>query len=942
MDADWVKSPTGRRVLVHWADARPAWLWTADGKSLLWRNSAAVLFNAKNKKSGLKLGPEPVPIKGQVSRLVRLGSVGRSSLSRIRFLAGEKPVSATCTVTPLDLAGSDAALLIVGVDPIEPEVLAVSAGQLIDSLSGALFPPGAEYLLVEAGKVREGSPRARERLAPTIEKRGLPLPPDAESAEVDLGGAKVRLTRFTAGPRDAVLLLIEGMEPSAAARIDSIRAEEGIPAHHGAASRKGAVEPLLPMGLPPIAGHSDAAAEQAAAAAPEEETWAEPFEPPAGRSLSSLFDRLAGHEELYAPLPEQEVELARQAVTEVEPETPAGEVGEPISPERAAEPDVIAAVIEFADDEEAGEAPAPAAVTYRVIGRGFTPATRREPQPPLAPALEQHAHPAGPQAPDRPAGAAPDAPVEERPQGAVAGETEPPPDAAVVERVSRYNFDELSRILTDRVGGEAPVVGEAGEAEPAGEPPARPAPDRALVNVAAETFILNRLPIGIMVFRDQQVLFANRALTDLAGYETIDALRSAGLAAIFPSEDAAVAGPVTHLVHSSGTVLPVVARLQSITWQGRPALMLSASPAEAGTGYEGMVKAFAEALAAQRGEGFVVANRAGIVKQVSPAFAELLDGAVPDIVGKPLAALIEAGEGPALRAFLERPSKFAETARPHLEINGLAPHTSLLLFAEGHAGVVSGYFGFLRRFALAAPGRKPEGETEPSMLARVSRGVRRPLNTIIGFADLIRSAAFGTIENQRYLEYARDIKTAGQEIAALVDELDDIARLKAGSYSTQAAELDLAGLLETCVVRVRDQAGAARVLVRSAISERLPRIRADRASLRQAVLNLLASAIDQTPPGGTVVLSAQLEDDGSIVVNVRDSGGRNPDPAERFVVFRDGVGKDGEMLVPMRSSVGLALTRSLLAVNTCSLSVDPAGAVGTLFSLVIPADLVAG
>jgi hypothetical protein len=39
--------------------------------------------------------------------------------------------------------------------------------------------------------------------------------------------------------------------------------------------------------------------------------------------------------------------------------------------------------------------------------------------------------------------------------------------------------------------------------------------------------------------------------------------------------------------------------------------------------------------------------------------------------------------------------------------------------------------------------------------------------------------------------------------------------------------------------------------------------------------------------------------------------------------------------------VGLALTRSLVAVNACTLTVAPAGAVGTLFSLTIPADLIA-
>src|SRR5690349_7156634 len=100
MHADWIKSPTARRILVHWADPRPAWLWSGDGQRLLWRNRAARYFGAKVRKAGLRTAPPVVPIKGQVARLIRLGSLGRPSLSRIQFLAGAKPVSITCTITP--------------------------------------------------------------------------------------------------------------------------------------------------------------------------------------------------------------------------------------------------------------------------------------------------------------------------------------------------------------------------------------------------------------------------------------------------------------------------------------------------------------------------------------------------------------------------------------------------------------------------------------------------------------------------------------------------------------------------------------------------------------------------------------------------------------------------------------------------------------------------
>lgn len=929
MNAEWIKSPMARRVLMHWADARPTWLWSEDGRSLLWRNAAARFFNGKLKKRGLKLAPEPVPIKGQVARLIRLGSVGRSSLSRIQFLAGDKPVSATCTVTPLEMPGGNKALLIVDVDPVESELLATSAEHARDSLTEALFPPDAEYLLVKVGRLAGGSRRGLDHFGPAIELGGIPALPQSEFATVELAGTRVILTRFKAGPQDTSLLLLEPDADAAENRIAEAYAEEGLaaldaraPAHGESVMPDGEpVEPMLPMGLPPL--------EEAGAGldygVEEEEYWAEPLEPPAvgpGRSLSSLFDRLADHDELYAPLPDNDEGPREEPLTE----QPSGEsTGPAVIVTQDDAPDMISAVIEFADDPEELEAEpeTPTPLTYRVIGRGFTPIPSEEPPPRVE---------------DGPGEPQPEPQMEE-----TASEAQPDPE--IVERVSRYNFDELSRILTDRVGTETAPPGEPVEIEAPIEPVRRPiarTADRALVNVAAETFILNRLPLGIMVFRDQQVLFANRALTDLTGHETIDALRAAGLAAIFPSENAAVAGPVTHLVNRSGTLLPVTARLQSISWQGRPALMLSANAAENHIGHEGVVKAFTEALAELRDEGFIAADRAGIVNRISLRGQALLGAGEADVVGKPLRALIDAKDSAALKSFLEQPARFAETARPSLAANGMIAGTTLLIFAEGQAGIVSGYFGLLRGAPATARSRKADENIDPSMLARVSRGIRRPLNTIIGFSDLIRSAAFGSIENQRYLEYARDIKTAGQEISTLVDELDEFSRLREGRYAARPADLDLVALLESCVVRVRHQAGAARVLVRSAISERLPRIRADQASMRQAVLNLLASAIDQTPPGGTVVLSAQLEDDGSIVVNVRDNGARNADPGERFVVFRDGAGKEGEMLGPVRSSVGLALTRSLLAVNACSLSVDPSAGVGTLFSLVIPVDVVAG
>ncbi|WP_152664451.1 sensor histidine kinase [Devosia geojensis] len=874
-------STTAARVQVHANDARPAWLFSSDG-ALIWRNLAAAYFLAKAKKHSVRVAAPAEPIKGQIARVLRLGSQGRTSLSRIQFMAGEKPASATCACTPLEWAAGQQALLIVGVDTIDKNLLESGAADL--SLDATLWMGGAR------GPIAERGPSAPEdRIAPAE-----PAPPEAHEERLDAAFAA------------------EEPEPSNAAA------------------------PNEPAGEAP--GKPDAA--------PPEST----------QRLPDLMDRLMEKDTLFQP------------IEETEPNDAAAEPAE--------SPSDLASFAEGETDEtqDAPEEPAQEGTTaglFRVIGRYLRrpaeedeadetialPPEETEAEADLAalaaldaveeseaaePALE-----AEPVADIEADEAAPAATIDEAEDAAA-----PPaqtPDAEAVERVSRYNFDELSRILTDRVGEMAAAQPAASEAEhlasaPPGSILARQRASTgtgSLINLGGETLVLNRLPLGILVFRDQQVLFANRAITEMTGYDSVERLREAGLSAIFPGTEGDAAGPVNHLVQHDGTLVPVTARLQSISWQGRPALMLSASATEVRTGHEGAVRAFAEAFSSARGDGFIEATRAGIVSALSPKAASDLSDLGEVLVGRRLSDIVSQADLPALRAFLERPARFAETERPALKVKAAAPDVELLLFTQGQAGLVTGYFGFVVRTGpSAAPRLAPPSDADAGLLARLSRGVRRPLNTIIGFSDLIRSAAFGSIDNPRYLDYAQDIKTAGEEIAALVDELDDYARLKDGRYLPQRASLDLRGLLESCVRRIRPQAGMRRVIVRNAISENLPRVTADRASLAQAVLNLLASAIDQTPVGGAVVISAQETDEGGIAIHVRDSSENGTDLSERFVVFRDGQGKDGKALTPVRSSVGLALTRSLLAVNAFSLSVDPAGQRGMLFSMVIPADLV--
>src|SRR5690606_35616731 len=157
--------------------------------------------------------------------------------------------------------------------------------------------------------------------------------------------------------------------------------------------------------------------------------------------------------------------------------------------------------------------------------------------------------------------------------------------------------------------------------------------------------------------------------------------RSAGLSAIFPAlgDEGQQAGPVNHLVQRNGTLVPVTARLQSISWQGRPALMLSASATEVRTSHEDAVKAFAQSFADLRGDGFIEATRAGVVNSASATAIALLASGNKQLTGQPISALVAADETMALREFLERPARFAESARPCLSLRSGDGKADILL-----------------------------------------------------------------------------------------------------------------------------------------------------------------------------------------------------------------------------------------------------------------------
>ncbi len=79
--------------------------------------------------------------------------------------------------------------------------------------------------------------------------------------------------------------------------------------------------------------------------------------------------------------------------------------------------------------------------------------------------------------------------------------------------------------------------------------------------------------------------------------------------------------------------------------------------------------------------------------------------------------------------------------------------------------------------------RRLDQEAKRAFLRLISHALRTPLNSIIGFSEVIKNELCGPLGSPRYSEYAAFIGDSGAKMLKLVNQIVEIVRLE-----SQAAE----------------------------------------------------------------------------------------------------------------------------------------------------------
>lgn len=222
-------------------------------------------------------------------------------------------------------------------------------------------------------------------------------------------------------------------------------------------------------------------------------------------------------------------------------------------------------------------------------------------------------------------------------------------------------------------------------------------------------------------------------------------------------------------------------------------------------------------------------------------------------------------------------------------------------------------------------------EAKSRFLATVSHEFRTPLNGILGMSDLLDDTGLDPEQST----YVRALRTSGEALLALVDEILDFAKVEAGKVELANEPFDLAELVEAVTELMAPRAQAKGIELAALVAPGLPaRIVGDRARLRQILLNLVGNAVKFTEAGGVGLRVGQR--DGHLAISVHDTGPGIP--ANRIeAIFGEFEQVDAEAAQRHGGTgLGLAIVRRLVTLMGGAVGAESQPGEGATFTVALP------
>ena len=231
-------------------------------------------------------------------------------------------------------------------------------------------------------------------------------------------------------------------------------------------------------------------------------------------------------------------------------------------------------------------------------------------------------------------------------------------------------------------------------------------------------------------------------------------------------------------------------------------------------------------------------------------------------------------------------------------------------------------------------------DTLKKFLATFSHELRSPLNSIIGFSELLTKQLDG-LPPETVQEFMKNITTSGRHLQQIINDILDLSKIESGNMDLHIASYPIS-YFEEGVRRVLAAAIAAKnVHLEFAFAADIEELVVDQTRFKQILINLVSNAVKFSHPGGTVrVTSQRVDNDLRFTVEDEGIGMRSEDMTSLFKPFKQA--DNGREMNHEGIGLGLAITKKLVELHGGSIWAESEVGRGTTIAFTIPLIVDAG
>ncbi len=213
-------------------------------------------------------------------------------------------------------------------------------------------------------------------------------------------------------------------------------------------------------------------------------------------------------------------------------------------------------------------------------------------------------------------------------------------------------------------------------------------------------------------------------------------------------------------------------------------------------------------------------------------------------------------------------------------------------------------------------------------LSSMSHELRSPLNAILGFAQLMESAAPEPTNSQK--ESIAQILRAGWHLLELINQVLDLAVIESGKVSISLEPVSVGEVMSECQAMMEPEAQQRGVTMTFPRFDNAAFINADRTRLKQIVINLISNAIKYNKRQGTVVVECITNNPERTRIRVSDTGaGLSPEKLAQLFQPFNRLGQEAAGVAG--TGIGLVVTKRLAELMEGALGVESIAGQGSVF-----------